>query len=198
MRLCSIKGCKEKHNSDGLCIKHYMRFKRTGSVKLRGIRLPDNLSRDDAVKFYLSKAVRNNSTGCLEMTYCLNSDGYAAVFIEGKTKLLHRVVMEEFLDLSLEKHDFVCHKCHNPSCVNIKHLYVGTQADNMADRDRAGRGVVLRGDDHGGSKLTGSNVSRIRELYRRGVPQKKLARRFSITQAQISNIVRRVNWNHVA
>jgi hypothetical protein len=33
---------------------------------------------------------------------------------------------------------FICHKCNNSSCVNPKHLYPGTQLDNMQDRKIAG------------------------------------------------------------
>lgn len=33
----------------------------------------------------------------------------------------------------------VCHRCDVPTCVNPEHLYAGTAADNMADRDARGR-----------------------------------------------------------
>jgi hypothetical protein len=40
----------------------------------------------------------------------------------------------------------VLHRCDNPSCVNINHLWLGTKADNAHDRDRKGRWARGRGN----------------------------------------------------
>ena len=57
----------------------------------------------------------------------------------------------------------VLHHCDTPACVNIDHLFVGTKADNNADRHAKGRDA--RGQAHGMVKLTDLQVAAIRAAY---------------------------------
>lgn len=41
----------------------------------------------------------------------------------------------------------ILHRCDNPECVNIEHLWIGTHADNVADKVSKGR--QPKGDNHG-------------------------------------------------
>jgi hypothetical protein len=55
----------------------------------------------------------------------------------------------------------VCHRCDIPSCVNPAHLFLGTQADNLADMTRKGRRIAqnsLKTHCKRGHPLSGSNL----------------------------------------
>lgn len=55
----------------------------------------------------------------------------------------------------------VLHKCDTPACVRPDHLFLGTNDDNMADRQAKGR--QSRGEKHGSAKLTAIQVAAIRQ-----------------------------------
>jgi len=55
----------------------------------------------------------------------------------------------------------VCHKCDNPSCCNIDHLFLGTKADNTRDMLRKSRGSpppIHTGEKHPASKCTDAQM----------------------------------------
>lgn len=91
----------------------------------------------------------------------------------------------------------VCHHCDNRPCVRPDHLFLGTAADNAADRDAKGRarGGRLPGENNGFSKLTAAQVQAIRERHALGtVTQRDIALEFGIGQTSVSRIVRGVRW----
>jgi hypothetical protein len=92
------------------------------------------------------------------------------------------------------------HHCDNPSCVNPSHLWLGTVADNMADRDRKGRATRnrSRGEKHGHHKLTREQVKAIRRRYAKGgISQRELADEYKTCQSTIGYIILRRTWKHI-
>lgn len=91
---------------------------------------------------------------------------------------------------------FVLHDCDTPSCVNPAHLRIGTQKDNMADC--ASRGRSARGEKQGSSKLNTDQVEAIRRVVKAGGwTQKRIATFFGVSQAQVSHIANRRQWQHI-
>lgn len=117
------------------------------------------------------------------------------------------------------------HSCDTPPCVNIKHLFVGTQKENIADARRKGRlatgerhglrkhpesiargekhgsqthpELIARGENVGTSKLTTDTVIEIRKQVSSGITQKAMSEKYKVSRATICNIMKRKVWNHI-
>lgn len=92
----------------------------------------------------------------------------------------------------------VCHSCDNPACCNSAHLWLGTQAENNADRDRKGRRKGPQGEHHHKAILTESDVKEIRQRYALGgVTHEQLGLEYGVHESTISRITLRLNWKHL-
>lgn len=68
-----------------------------------------------------------------------NRKGYGKLcFKDNKTAIASRVSYELF-NGPIDDGKFICHTCDIPSCVNPKHLWVGTHIENMLDMMNKGR-----------------------------------------------------------
>lgn len=90
----------------------------------------------------------------------------------------------------------ICHKCDSPCCVNPSHLFLGTQADNMADRVAKGRGYIRQA--YVTAKLTSDQIKEIRSAYSpRKITQKILSEKYGVTRENIHYILKGKSWRHL-
>lgn len=123
--------------------------------------------------------------------------GYGRLTINKSTVRAHRYSWE-LNNGPITDSLLVLHKCDNPECTNPNHLFLGTDADNIKDRDNKKRGkwatgeshgskthpesvptgerngaythpeMIRKGEEHGRAILTEEDVLEIRAIHRKG------------------------------
>ncbi len=143
-------------------------------------------------KFW-NKVVRGSDNECWNWVGSLVG-GYGHFRVGKKVKKAHRLVYEEFVG-QIPKSLFVMHCCDNPSCVNPRHLSVGTAVENNRDRDKKGRHIALKGTQHGMSKLTIEGVRKIHELNSKQVAERKaIANELGVSYQTIVDVMTGKTW----
>jgi hypothetical protein len=118
---------------------------------------------------------------------------YGYIRWEGRQTGAHRVAL--FLSGTyLPEGMNVLHACDNPPCCNPKHLFVGNQKQNVADRVakmRSAKGEQLC------SKLKETDVLDLRADRKAGATYKELASRYGIHWQTAYKIVAGTKWKHL-
>lgn len=91
----------------------------------------------------------------------------------------------------------VLHKCDRGNCVNIEHLYLGTQCDNVHDMEDRGRSLHPVGEWNGLSKLTEAKVRAMRWVRQCGLSFQKIGKMFGVNKATARHACQGTTWTHV-
>lgn len=130
-------------------------------------------------------------TDCMEWGGTRLRSGYGTA---GRHGLAHRMMWES-ANGPIPPGMVICHHCDNPPCVNPDHLFLGTHADNVADKIRKGRGTD--GERNGTSKLTGAQVAEIRRLLGTGRSHEQIGRLFGVARQTVTNISTGIRWRSI-
>lgn len=146
----------------------------------------------DRRRFWAKVSVQESDSVCWLWVGSRTSNGRYGQFIltsvHGRTQPIgaHRAAWELTRGAIPADHH-VLHSCDTPLCVNPSHLFLGTHTDNMRDASAKGRLSVPR---PARQKVTDAQVDEMVDLVRGGMLQVEVARRFGVSKAFVSRVLR--------
>ena len=137
------------------------------------------------------KTIPITESGCLIWIGAVGKSGYGTIGHKGRTKKVHRLAYQEYKGV-IPQGMHVLHKCDIPCCVNADHLFLGTNNDNIKDRNTKNRSA--KGEKIATSKLT---ESKVREILKDNDIHQNIASKHGVTRSTISHIKRGSTWRHI-
>lgn len=145
----------------------------------------------DEERFW-SRVQINEPGECWWWQTCRTQTGYGKTWFRNELWYAHRVAWTLTYG-EIPEGLCVCHQCDEPGCVNPYHLFLGTDADNVADMIAKER--QARGEQNGSAKLTESEVLEIRGLWAETeLLQREIAKLFGVKRQTIGDIVNGRTW----
>lgn len=131
-----------------------------------------------------------------------NGRGYGRLDFEGSYQQAHRVSFQIHCE-PIPNGQNVLHTCDNTICVNPKHLFLGTQQNNVDDMIAKGRQCFmdkrpLIGSAHPSAQLNEDKVREIKRLLEEGHRHRDIAEWFNVGRQTITNISTGHRWSHVS
>lgn len=192
-RRCGVEGCRAKHLARGMCKRHYKAATTIPHPK------PDRSARFAARVNTSGPTMPHMDSPCWEWTGSLSRRGYGRMGTGPSRISAHRLAWT--LAHGDPGHLLVCHRCDNPKCVRIDHLFLGTDADNVRDCIAKGRRRVtpptppgFKGEAHPCARLTEEQVNAIRAATG---THKDIADRFGVSRQHVGSIRGGKKWTHI-
>lgn len=127
-------------------------------------------------------------------------EGYPMVTVvfgkQRKHFSIHRLVALAFLGRPPSNRHVVAHNDGTRTNCRLSNLRWALPAENHADM--LIHGTRPQGETHGCAKLSASEAREVRASALAGEPQRAIAARFGVHQAQVHRIVRGKSWGHLA
>lgn len=183
---CSVNDCTDDYYGKGFCKRHWYRWNKHGDPLAGRTPVGDPMA-------FIQKAVAYVGDDCLEWPYAKQNYGHGQLVVDGRRVQAHRLVLERVQGPPEDSTMFAAHKpvvCHNPPCVNPKHLMWATAEENQ--QHTILDGTCCRGERAPNSKLTASDVLKIRDDDR---PAPVIAGEYSVSETTIRQVKRRERWS---
>lgn len=147
-----------------------------------------------AASRFLASVEYDTNGGCWLWSAGCFTDGYARMNASDKSIRGHRYAWLLY-NGPIPDSAKVCHRCDRRICVNPSHLFLGTQAENMADMVSKGRS--LRGSKHNKAVLNEADILAIRAQRAAGLTLREIANAFNVSTSTVGMIVAGQTWRHV-
>lgn len=179
-----------KTEKSRLCQRIYRRQKRQRKPLPEGHHYHRSQWFGCAEKSLLNRAAKRGD--CWDFAPAKATIDYCDIKVSGRQTSAHRLSYELFCG-PIPQGMFVCHTCDFPRCINPAHLFLGTAADNMADKVAKGR--QARGERQGLAKLTWPAVRQIRADFTAGLASvSTLARKHGVHSKAIYLLIAGKTW----
>lgn len=119
--------------------------------------------------------------------------GYGRTSYKGKSWQAHRLAWA-LQNGTIPPGLCVLHKCDTRACINVEHLFLGTNADNVKDKMSKGRHKSLAGEAHPKTSITKDQVLELRALRKQGVRVYDLSLKFNVSESTVYHICSKYTW----
>lgn len=133
-------------------------------------------------------------SGCWLWIGSNGSCGYGNFYIDCRLLRANRASWMIYKGGDLTRHDFICHRCDTPCCVNPDHLFLGNAATNVADMKKKGRDRYPVGMEKANAKFCDDDIRRIMADRR---PHSAIARDAGVHIGLIAGIKSGRRWRHI-